>query len=105
MTKSQHVDVFAVTLWLQLSCKHFLARLVVPWIDYPESMFCVERIMLELSLLLPGAHYAVPGNAGRLSVDEYFPHIKNVGAERIPFTLFMDATGCGNSLCNRLGLT
>ena len=63
--------------------------------------------MLDLSLLLPGTHClgAVPGNAGRLSVDEYFPHIKNVGAERIPFTLFMDATGCGNSLCNRLGLT
>ena len=63
--------------------------------------------MLDLSLLLPGTHCvdAVPGNAGRLSVDEYFPHIKNVGAERIPFTLFMDATGCGDSLCNRLGLT
>ena len=47
---SQHVDACAVTLRLQLSCKHSFARLVDRWIDYRESIFCMEQIILDLSL-------------------------------------------------------
>ena len=58
--------------------------------------------MLDLSEVLPGIRRLdpVPGNAGRLSVEECFPQITYVVAQRIPLTLFRRVTGCGKS--NRL---
>ena len=55
--------------------------------------------MLDLSQVLPGIRRLdpVPGNAGRLSVEECFPQIKDVVAQRIPLTLFRGVTGCGKS--------
>ena len=59
----------------------------------------MEEMRLDLSEVLPGIRRLdpVPGNAGRLSVEECFPQIKDVVAQRIPLTLFRGVTGCGKS--------
>ena len=52
-----------------------------------------------MSEVLPGIRRLdpVPGNAGRLSVEECFPQIRDVVVRRVPVTIFRGATGCGKS--------
>ena len=59
----------------------------------------MEEMRLDLCEVLPGIRRLdpVPGNAGRLSVEECFPQIRDVVVGRVRRTLLRGATGCGKS--------